>query len=99
MTLAYAHEAQQRQILEILYAQGIFDRPYFVADGVPLDRVQILRRAFMQTLDDPGLLDEAAKTNLLVVPTSGDVVQSLLQKIYASPPTLLRSVEDAIKPK
>jgi tripartite-type tricarboxylate transporter receptor subunit TctC len=97
LTVSYAHDEQQRRILEILYSQDIFSRPYFVAAEVPADRLQLLRRAFMETWRDPDLLQDAANMNLDVVPTSGEEIQSLLQKIYASPPALLQSAKEAIK--
>ena len=99
LTVSYAHDEQQRRILEIIYSQEVFFRPYFVAAEVPADRLQILRRAFMETWRDPDLLKDAATMNLDVGPTSGEEVQSLLQKIYASPPALLQSAKEAIKLK
>jgi tripartite-type tricarboxylate transporter receptor subunit TctC len=99
LTVSYAHDEQQRRILEIIYSQEIFARPYFVAAEVPADHLQILRRAFMETWRDPDLLKDAAKMNLDVEPMSGEEVQSLLQKIYASPPSLLQSAKEAIEPK
>jgi hypothetical protein len=53
----------------------------------------------METWRDPDLLKDAAHINLDVGPTSGEEVQSLLQKIYANPPALLKSVKEAIKLK
>ena len=99
LTVSYAHDEQQRRILEIIYSQEVFARPYFVAAEVPADRLQILRRAFMETWRDPDLLEDAANMNLDVGPMSGEEVQSLLQKIYASPPALLQSAKEAIKLK
>jgi tripartite-type tricarboxylate transporter receptor subunit TctC len=99
LTVSYAHDDQQRRILEIIYSQEVFARPYFVAAEVPADRLQILRRAFMETWHDPDLLKDATNMNLDVAPVSSEEVQSLLQKIYASPPELLQSVKEAIKLK
>ena len=99
LTVSYAHDEQQRRILEIINSQEVFARPYFVAAEVPADRLQILRRAFMETWRDPDLLADAANMNLDVGPVSGEEVQSLLQKIYASPPALLQSAKEAIKLK
>jgi len=99
LTVSYAHDEQQRRILEIIYSQEALAHPYFVAAEVPADRLQILRRAFMETWRDPDLLADAAKMNIDVGPTSGEEVQSLLQKIYASPAALLQSVKEAIRLK
>jgi tripartite-type tricarboxylate transporter receptor subunit TctC len=99
LSVSYAHDEQQRRILEIINSQQVFNRPYFVAAEVPADRLQILRRAFMESWRDPDLLEDAANMNLDVGPTSGEEVQSLVQKIYASPAALLQSVKEAIKLK
>jgi tripartite-type tricarboxylate transporter receptor subunit TctC len=99
LTVSYAHNEQQRRILEIIYSVELFSRPYFVAAEVPADRLQILRRAFMETWRDPDLLEDAANMNLDVGPASGEEIQSLVQKIYASPAALLQSVKEAVKPK
>jgi tripartite-type tricarboxylate transporter receptor subunit TctC len=99
LTVSYARDEQQRRILEIIYSQEVFARPYFVAAEVPADRLQILRRAFMESWRDPDLLKDAANMNLDVGPASGEEIQSLLQKIYASPAALLQSVKEAIRLK
>lgn len=96
---SYARDEQQRRILEIINSQEVFARPYFVAAEVPADRLEILRRAFVETWRDPDLLKDAAKSNLDVAQTSAEEVQSLVHKIYASPPALLESAKEAIKLK
>jgi tripartite-type tricarboxylate transporter receptor subunit TctC len=99
LTVSYAHSEEQRRILEIIDSQEIFARPYFVAEELPADRLQALRHAFMQAWADPDLLANAAKMHLAVDPMSGEEIQSVLQKIYASPPALLHSAREAIEPK
>jgi tripartite-type tricarboxylate transporter receptor subunit TctC len=99
LSVSYARTEQQRRILEIIYSQEIFSRPYFVAPEVPAERLQALRRAFMEALRDPDLLADAANMHLDVGATPGEDVQSLLDRIYASPPALLQSVKAAIKLK
>lgn len=99
LSVSYAHDEQQRRILEIINSQEVFARPFFVAAEVPADRLQILRRAFMETWRDPELIADAAKMDLDVNPTSGEEIQSILQKIYANPPALLQSAKEAIRLK
>lgn len=99
LTVSYAHDDEQRRILGIIYSQEFFARPYFVAAGVPEERVRILRRAFMDTWDDPGLARDAKNENFEVSPRSGEEVQSLLKQIYLSPPALIQKVTAAIKLK
>jgi tripartite-type tricarboxylate transporter receptor subunit TctC len=55
-TIDFAKTPEQRQILELVYSQEVFARPFMVAPEVPADRVEALRRAFMETWSDPDLL-------------------------------------------
>jgi tripartite-type tricarboxylate transporter receptor subunit TctC len=70
-----------------------------VAAEVPMERVEALRRAFMETWADPDLLAEAKKINLDVTPISGADVQALIAKTYAMPPQIIAQAKDALVPK
>jgi hypothetical protein len=95
----FAKTDEQRRVLDIIYSQQTFSRPFFVAAEVAPERVAALRQAFMDTWKDPDLLAEAGKMGLQVGPVSGEDVQAFLAKIYASPPDLLKKARDAIKVK
>ena len=98
-TADFAKTEEQRRILEIVYSQQTFSRPYFVAAEVAPERVTALRKAFMEVWKDPDLLAEAGKMGLQVGPVSGEDIQAFLAKIYASPPDLLKKAKEAIKVK
>jgi tripartite-type tricarboxylate transporter receptor subunit TctC len=98
LTSAFTSDEKTKRIMSVIYSQEIFARPYFVAQEVPKDRVQTLRRAFLDTWADPQLRADAAKIGLPVAPVSGEDIQSLLERIYASPPDLLRAAKAAIRP-
>ena len=95
----FALDAEKRRILEIVYAQEIFGRPYFVSAEAPADRIEALRRAFMDTLKDPDLLAEAAKTGLDIGPLTGREIQAMLTEIYATPEDLRRKLREAVRLK
>lgn len=98
-TVDFTKTPEQRQILELVYSQEIFGRPFMVAAEVPKERVEALRRAFMETWADPDLLAEAKKINLDVAAISGADVQALIAKIYATPPQTIAKAKDALIPK
>jgi hypothetical protein len=98
-TVDFAKTPEQRQILELVYSQEIFERPFMVATEVSKERVEALRKAFMETWSDPDLLAEAKKINLGVAPISGADVQDLIAKIYATPPQIIAKAKDALIPK
>jgi tripartite-type tricarboxylate transporter receptor subunit TctC len=95
-TYDFAKTEEERQILELVYSQGIFGRPYVLPPGVPADRVAALRNAFMDTLHDPELLKEAAAIKLDIDPISGEDLQALVAKLYALPPSVAARTKEAL---
>ncbi len=94
LAVSYAHDEEKRRILEIFDSGEDFVRPYLVAPEVPPERLEILRRAFMETWRDPDLLAEA-EVNLDIGPISGDEIKAQLKKIYDNPAAVLR-IEEAV---
>jgi tripartite-type tricarboxylate transporter receptor subunit TctC len=95
----FAKTGEQRAILEIIYSQEVFGRPYFVAPDVAPERVAALRKAFMDAWRDPEAVAEAKRIGLESTPIAGEELQALLQRIYASPPDLQRKAREAIHVK
>jgi tripartite-type tricarboxylate transporter receptor subunit TctC len=74
-------------------------RPFVAPAQVPAERVNILRQSFLKTLNDPALLNEAAKLGLEITPMSGGEVQALVAKLYATPKETVEAVRALIVPK
>ncbi len=74
-------------------------RPYVAPPGVPADRLKILREAFVKTAQDPELLAEAAKMNLEISPLTGEEVQALITKLYATPKPVIERVRQIMVAK
>ena len=96
LTLSFARTDPQRAVMELFYDQLVFGRPYILPPGTPADRVAALRRAFMETMRDPALLADAAKTRLDVDPVSGEEVQEVVAKMYALPPSVVEGANQAL---
>ena len=94
----FARTEDDKAILDMIYAQELFGRPYFVSGDVPADRVEALREAIMAAWRDPELLAEAQKTGLDVSPMSGQAMQQLLTRIYGKPDELKRRALAATRP-
>ncbi|MDP4593869.1 MAG: hypothetical protein NWT00_04790 [Beijerinckiaceae bacterium] len=88
--------AESRQALELFYSQGVLGRPYVVAGEVPKDRANALRKAFMSALGDPALLAEARKMRIEINVTSGDQIEKLMAKLYATPKNVVAEVIKAL---
>jgi tripartite-type tricarboxylate transporter receptor subunit TctC len=83
LAIQYAKTDEARALLGIasgVYAQGA--RPYTVPPGVPQDRLQLLQKAFMETLRDPDLLTEAKKSKVDIDPVDGPTVAKTMAGLY-----------------
>jgi tripartite-type tricarboxylate transporter receptor subunit TctC len=87
-----------RQIAELIVSQQAFQRPYFVAEGTPMEHVNILRKAFDDTIRDEQFLADARKLRIDVSPLPGATVQELVQKFYATPKNIVEQGRRAIRP-
>lgn len=96
LAVDFAKTPDDRKILELVYSQTIFGRPYVLAPETPGERVAALRKAFMAALGDKQLLADAAKMHVDIDPVPGDELQSLIAKIYATPPELVERAKAAL---
>jgi tripartite-type tricarboxylate transporter receptor subunit TctC len=94
----FAKTPQDRAVLELVYTQEIFGRPYVLPPGVPADRVAALRAAFIDTLRDPALLAEADRMRLDIKAVSGAEIQALVAKMYAAPQAVVDRARQALSP-
>ncbi len=76
---------EQRQVLKLIFARQVMGRPFLAPPGIPQDRVEALRKAFMDALNDKNLLAEADKAQLEINPVAGDRIQDLVKEVYQTP--------------
>ena len=84
----FAKTDVQRQILQLVFARETIGRPFLAPPGTNPDRVAMLRKAFMDTMNDPDFLAEAAKEQLEISAVPGDKVDALVKEIYQTPPDI-----------
>lgn len=94
---SFAKTEEQRKILDLVYSQTVFGRPYVVAAEVPADRVAALRKAFMATFNDPGLKAEAEKMQVDVIATAGEELQKKIAEVYATPADIVEKARKAFE--
>jgi tripartite-type tricarboxylate transporter receptor subunit TctC len=96
MSLAKTEEAR-KLIQAVAQAHGAAVRPYVLPPGTPKDRVEILRRAFMEAVKDPELLNEAAKANLEINPGSGEELERNVKELLRMEPSLVARLKEILK--
>ncbi len=96
LTISFAKTAEDRQVMEMIYSQNLFGRPYVLPEGVPAERVAALRKAFTATMRDPALVAEAGKAGMELGDRDGAEVQALVAKLYASPAGVIARTKRAM---
>ena len=87
---------EDRTFLEAVFAPLRMARPFFVGPDVPGESVKVLRQAFLNTLKDPVFLKEAEKLRLEINPSSGEEVESLIGKVFGSPPNVVKRISELL---
>jgi len=82
-----------RRLAAVILAANEIGRPIIGTPAIPAERVKILREAFMKTVNDPDLLDDAKKKKLDLDPVSGEELESLGKEIVAQPPEVIERMK------
>ena len=88
-----------RKVIELLLAQQVFGRPYVAPPNTPEAAVKALRTAFTSTMQDKDYVAEAKKLGLDTDAGTGEEVQALVQKVYATPPAIVERLIKAMSSK
>jgi tripartite-type tricarboxylate transporter receptor subunit TctC len=97
LVMDIARTPAERQVFEILMGMKALGRPYFMAPGVPPDRTDALRAAFMATMNDPDFQEEAKQALGPIDPTSGPDLERIIANLYALPPEVVATARAAVK--
>ena len=95
--LDLARNAEERRVLEFLYAGQGIGRPFVAPPDMAPDRLKMLRDAFSATMKDAEFLADAKKSKLDVEPEDGEHLAALIVKIYATPKPIIERVGNLIK--
>lgn len=90
-------EEGRKLIRAIVHSVGPTARPYVLPPGTPKDRVQILRKAFMDTMADPELLAEAQKARLDINPLDGSELEENVREVFNLDADLVPKAKDILK--
>ncbi len=89
LVLDIAKDEKQRQLLKLVIARQLFGWPFVAPPGVPANKVAVLRKAFMDTMQDKDFIDDAAKQKIEVEPVGGEELQRLIVELYATSPDMV----------
>ena len=98
LAISFAKTEEAKGLIEtVARVHGASVRPYVLPPGTPKDRVQILRKGFMDTMKDPALLAEAKKANLDINPDDGAELEQNVKNIFKLDQNLIARLKDILK--
>jgi tripartite-type tricarboxylate transporter receptor subunit TctC len=94
LVMDYAKTDEQRQILETILTGQTMAWPLVAPAETPRDRVELLRKTFIDMLADEEAKAEAKKLGIDIEPVSGEEIETLLKRVYATPPAIIDRVRE-----
>jgi tripartite-type tricarboxylate transporter receptor subunit TctC len=88
-----AKTPEDKAALRLVFSSQEVGRPWVAPEGVPVKTVEILRKAFDDTMADPEFVADAAKRKLDIDPTSGKELQQVVEDIFKTPPAVVERVK------
>jgi tripartite-type tricarboxylate transporter receptor subunit TctC len=92
-----AGSEEQQQIFRLIFARQVMGRPFLGPPNIPPDRVELLRKAFAETMRDPQFLADAVKSQLEITPVAGEAVEQLVKEIYRTPKAVADKAAEHIR--
>ncbi len=90
LVIDHAASAEDRTLIELLFFPQEMGRPFVMPPDTPKELVNAIRRAFDATMKDPAFLAEAQKSMFDVDPLSGEEMETILRRAYATPKALVQ---------
>jgi tripartite-type tricarboxylate transporter receptor subunit TctC len=81
----FAKTVSDRQVMELIFSPISLGYPSFMGPRVLRDRVEIVRRAYDKTMQDPEFASLMRQQSLSLDPMSGEGLQVIVQRMYAMP--------------
>lgn len=88
----------ERKVVELVISQTVFHRSYIAPPDTPPAQLEILRRAFDATMTDKAFIADAEKMRIDIEPLSGEKVQDVVARLYATPKDIVERARKAIRP-
>ncbi len=96
----YAKSDDARLLIKVgIHNPAAITRYYSLPPGVPRDRVIVLQKAFMETLRDPKLLEDAKGSNIDLDPLTGQQVKEIIDGMLGLKPDVVAKLKEVLVPK
>jgi tripartite-type tricarboxylate transporter receptor subunit TctC len=96
LALDSARTMEDRQVMELIFSPIALGYPSFMGPGVPKDRVEIMRRAFDRTMQDPEFISLTGQQTLAYDPATGETLQAIVARMYTMPASVVEKARGLI---
>jgi tripartite-type tricarboxylate transporter receptor subunit TctC len=94
----FAKTEEAKKVIQVVTrVHGPSTRPYFLPPGTPKERVQILRKAYMDTMKDPEFVADAKKAKLDLDPDDGAGLERNVKQIFDLEPAFVAKLKEILK--
>src|SRR5215468_5081228 len=98
LAISFAKTDEARQLIEAgIHQPSALTYGYSLPPGTPKERVQVLRRALLETVKDPDFLAEAGKANLEIAPASGEEIEQSIRDLFKTDPKVVAKLKEILK--
>ncbi len=84
-----APNAEALTLIKLQESPLFMARPYAAPGGMPAERTKVLKKAFMDTANDPDFVAAGRRLKIDISPIDGDKVTAMLDDLKKSPPAVL----------
>jgi tripartite-type tricarboxylate transporter receptor subunit TctC len=98
VAIELAKTDEARKLIEVgIHATASITRPYALPPGTPKNRVEMLRRAFRETMKDKDFVAEAVKSKLDVDPVTGEEVEKIVAGLFKVDAATIAKMSEVLK--
>jgi tripartite-type tricarboxylate transporter receptor subunit TctC len=97
LAVSLAKTDEARQIITAIEISAAIARTWALPPGVPVDRADVVRTAFAETLRDPEFLSDARRLKMDVDPVMSEELTRLVDNLLKLPPPIVARLKDILK--
>ncbi|MEA2903694.1 MAG: hypothetical protein QOI12_1081 [Alphaproteobacteria bacterium] len=94
----YAKSDDDRKVYGLIFGTQALGRIFVSPPAVPLARRDALRAAMLETMKDPQFVADAVKTQIDILPMSGDEVEAMIARLSSASPAVVERTKQAFAP-
>lgn len=98
LAIDFAKTEEERKLIQVgMHDPALIVLLYSFPPGTPKDRLQVLRKAFMDTMKAPDYAADAQKSKLNVDPASGEELERTVERLFKLSPAMVGRFKEILK--